>query len=143
MVSKKSLIAYLVILMFCISAIPTASAYKGYQLSRGPVDDFTLTNQDNDEMNLTDFRGDVIVVAFIFTKCPDVCPIITQLLRSVNDELGEEYQEHISIISITVDPGYDTPEQLKHYTEMHGADWPHLTGELEYMEEIWSSFGLV
>lgn len=143
MVSKKSLLAYLVILMFCISAVPTASAYKGYQLSRGPVDDFTLTNQDNEEMNLTDFRGDVVVVAFIFTKCPDVCPVITQLLRSVNDELSEEYQEHVSIISITVDPGYDTPEQLKHYTEMQGADWPHLTGELEYMEEIWSNFGLV
>ena len=81
MVSKKSLLAYLVILMFCVSVIPTASAYKGYQLSRGPVDDFTLINQDNEEMNLTDFRGDVIVVAFIFTKCPDVCPIITQLKR--------------------------------------------------------------
>ena len=143
MVSKKSLLAALVIMMFCISAIPTATAYKGYQLSRGPVDDFTLTNQDNIQMNLSDFRGDVVVVAFIFTKCPDVCPIITQLLRSVEAELGEEYQEHISIISVTVDPGYDTPEQLKAYTEMHGANWPHLTGELEYMEGIWDSFGLV
>lgn len=143
MFSKKSLVAALVIMMFCVSAIPTATAYKGYQLSRGPVDDFTLTNQDNIQMNLSDFRGDVVVVAFIFTKCPDVCPIITQLLRSVEAELGEEYQEHISIISVTVDPGYDTPEQLKAYTEMHGADWPHLTGELEYMEGIWDSFGLV
>lgn len=143
MFSKKSLVAALVIMMFCVSAIPTATAYKGYQLSRGPVDDFTLTNQDNIQMNLSDFRGDVVVVAFIFTKCPDVCPIITQLLRSVEAELGEEYQEHISIISVTVDPGYDTPEQLKAYTEMHGVNWPHLTGELEYMEGIWDSFGLV
>ncbi|MED6338631.1 MAG: SCO family protein, partial [Candidatus Thermoplasmatota archaeon] len=113
MVSKKALIATLVISMLFASTIPTASAYKGYQLSRGPVDDFTLTNQDNEQMNLTDFRGDVIVVAFIFTKCPDVCPIITQLLRSVDDGLNEDYQEHVSIISISVDPDYDTPEVLK------------------------------
>ena len=143
MVSKKAIIATLVISMLFASTIPTASAYKGYQLSRGPVDDFTLTNQDNEQMNLTDFRGDVIVVAFIFTKCPDVCPIITQLLRSVDDGLNEDYQEHVSIISISVDPDYDTPEVLKEYTELHGAEWPHLTGDIEDMEEIWSSFGLV
>jgi len=129
--------------MFLVSVIPTANAYKGYQLSRGPVDDFTLTNQDNELMNLTDFRGDVVVVAFIFTKCPDVCPIITQLLRSVDEGLTSEYQEHISIISISVDPEYDTPEMLKQYTELHGVDWPHLTGDLAEMESIWSSFGLV
>ncbi|MED6338463.1 MAG: SCO family protein, partial [Candidatus Thermoplasmatota archaeon] len=48
-----------------------------------------------------------------------------------------------SIISISVDPDYDTPEVLKEYTELHGAEWPHLTGDIEDMEEIWSSFGLV
>ena len=54
---KEVTTSALVILMFCVSAVPTASAYKGYQLSRGPVDDFTLTNQDNESMNLSDFRG--------------------------------------------------------------------------------------
>ena len=141
--SRKSIITALVISMFLVSVIPTANAYKGYQLSRGPVDDFTLTNQDNELMNLTDFRGDVVVVAFIFTKCPDVCPIITQLLRSVDEGLTSEYQEHVSIISISVDPEYDTPEMLKEYTELHGVNWPHLTGDPVEMEPIWSSFGLV
>ena len=140
--SRKSIITALVISMFLVSVIPTA-AYKGYQLSRGPVDDFTLTNQDNELMNLTDFRGDVVVVAFIFTKCPDVCPIITQLLRSVDEGFTSDYQEHVSIISISVDPEYDTPEMLKDYTELHGVDWPHLTGDPAEMEAIWSSFGLV
>ena len=141
--SKRTFITALVISMFLVSVIPTADAYKGYQLSRGPVDDFTLTNQDNELMNLTDFRGDVVVVAFIFTKCPDVCPIITQLLRSVDEGLTSEYQEHVSIISISVDPEYDTPEMLKDYTELHGVNWPHLTGDPVEMEPIWSSFGLV
>ena len=141
--SRKSLIAAIVIAMFILSVVPTASAYKGYQLSRGPVDDFTLTNQNNESVNLSDFRGDVIIVAFIFTKCPDVCPIITQLLRSVDEGLTADYQDHVSIVSISVDPEYDTPEMLKDYTELHGVDWPHLTGDLAVMEPIWESFGLV
>ena len=136
--SRKSLITALVIAMFMISVVPTSSAYKGYQLSRGPVDDFTLTNQNNESVNLSDFRGDVIIVAFIFTKCPDVCPIITQLLRSVDEGLTTDYQDHVSIVSISVDPEYDTPEMLKDYTELHGVDWPHLTGDLAVMEPIWA-----
>ena len=59
--SRKSLITALVIAMFMLSVVPTSSAYKGYQLSRGPVDDFTLTNQNNESVNLSDFRGDVIL----------------------------------------------------------------------------------
>ena len=141
--SRKSLFTALVIAMFIFSAVPTASAYKGYQLSRGPVDDFTLTNQNNESVSFSDFPGDVIIVAFIFTKCPDVCPIITQLLRSVDEGLTADYQDHVSIVSISVDPEYDTPEMLKDYTELHGVDWPHLTGDLAVMEPIWESFGLV
>ena len=141
--SKKSLVTAMVIAMFMLSAIPTANAYKGYQLSRGPVDDFSLISQDNEIINLSDFRGDVVVVAFIFTKCPDVCPIVTQLLRLVDEGLTTQYQEHVSIISISVDPEYDTPEMLKQYTELHGVDWPHLTGDMVDMEPIWTSFGLV
>jgi cytochrome oxidase Cu insertion factor (SCO1/SenC/PrrC family) len=64
-------------------------------------------------------------------------------LRSVDEGLTSEYQEHVSIISISVDPEYDTPEMLKDYTELHGVDWPHLTGDPVEMEPIWSSFGLV
>ena len=143
MVSKQSWLAIIAILMLFSATIPATTAYKGYQLSRGPVDDFTLVNQDNIETNLSDFRGDVIVVAFIFTKCPDVCPIITQSLRSVEEGIGSEYRQHVSFVSISVDPGYDTPEKLKEYTQLHGVDWPHLTGELAYLEGIWDSFGLV
>ena len=139
---SKALTALAVLMLF-LAATPVTSAYKGYQLSRGPVADFTLTNQTGDEVQLSDFRGDVVVGAFIFTTCPDVCPIITQLLRSVDEGLTQEYSEHISIISITVDPERDTPEVLQDFTELHGVDWPHLTGDAADLDAIYASFGLV
>ena len=143
MMSKKSLLALLVVSLFVTSAIPTATAYKGYQLSRPPVEDFSLIDQNNQNVNLTDSRGDVVVVAFIFTRCPDVCPVITQLLRSVESGIGADYEEHVSVISISVDPEYDTPERLKEYTELHNVNWPHLTGDIADMESIYTNFGLV
>ncbi len=139
---KRSSFASLVVLMFLISVIPSGFAYKGYQLSRGPVEDFTLTDQHGEEFNLSDTRGDVVIAAFIFTRCPDVCPIITQSLRGVQEQLGDDYQEYVSTISITVDPEYDTPERLNEFTELHGVNWSHLTGTLEVMEPIWASFGI-
>ena len=107
MMSKKSLLALLVVSLFITSAIPAATAFKGYQLSRPPVEDFSLIDQNNQNVNLTDSRGEVVVVAFVFTRCPDVCPVITQLLRSVESGIGADYEEHVSIISISVDPEFD------------------------------------
>ena len=101
MMSKKSLLALLVVSLFITTAIPTATAYKGYQLSRAPVEDFSLIDQNNQDVNLTDSRGDVVIVAFIFTRCPDVCPVITQLLRSVESGIGADYEEHVSIVSMS------------------------------------------
>ena len=143
MMSKKSLLALLVVSLFITSAIPAATAFKGYQLSRPPVEDFSLIDQNNQNVNLTDSRGDVVVVAFVFTRCPDVCPVITQLLRSVESGIGADYEEHVSIISISVDPEFDTPERLKEYTELHKVNWSHLTGDLADMESIYANFGLV
>ena len=139
---RKSSLTGLIVIIFLIALIPSGFAFKGYQLSRTSVDDFTLTDQNGQDVNLTDTRGDVVVVAFIFTRCPDVCPVITQSLRGVQEQLGEDYQEHVSIIPITVDPEHDTPEKLSEFTELHGVDWPHLTGDLEEMEPVWSSFGI-
>ena len=143
MMTRRSILATLLVMMFLTSMSPSTYAYKGYQLSRGPVEDFSLLDQDGEIVNLSDSRGDVVIVAFIFTRCPDVCPIITQLLRSVELGLGEDYQEHVSIISITVDPDHDTQERLKDYTELHNVDWPHLTGDIAQLEKAWASFGIV
>jgi len=140
---KSRVIAYFLIGLLLISLVPTTSAYKGYQLSRGAVADFTLIDQDENNVSLSLSNGEILVVAFIFTRCTDVCPIITQSLRSVQEGLSSEYSDDVGFMSITVDPEHDTPERLKAFSELHDANWSHLTGDLEVMEEVWNSFGLV
>ena len=67
----------------------TAAAYNGSLLSRGPVADFTLTDQHGDPFSFEADAEGVVVVSFIFTRCPDVCPVLTMLLSAVEDELTE------------------------------------------------------
>jgi len=140
---RSRIIAYFLISILLVSLVPSTTAYKGYQLSRGPISDFSLIDQDGETVTLNRSSGEIIVVAFIFTRCPDVCPVITQALRSVQQGLSPEYSDDVRIMSISVDPEYDTPERLKAFTELHDVNWSHLTGDLEVMEEVWNSFGLV
>ncbi len=88
---------------------------------------FTLTNQYGDSVSLSDFEGKVVVLAFTYTYCPDVCLAIEANLKTVQNEFAEN--ENLSIISITIDPARDTPEHLLQWTEERGYTWTHLTSD--------------
>lgn len=136
---------HLLIVLVCTLLLTTsvATAYKGSKLARGAVQDFNLTTQNDVDYAFDADSEGIVVVAFIFTRCPDVCPAITQLLKGVDGELSEREREDVTFISITVDPEYDTPERLSQFTALHGVEWPHLTGTVEEMKPIWENFGLV
>ena len=125
-----------------VAATPNATAYKGHQLSRNDIVDFTLVDQNAENFTFSTLDKDVTVVAFIFTACPDVCPVITQSLRLVQEGLSESDAERVGFVSISVDPAYDTPEVLHNYTHVHDVNWPHLTGSEEVLQTVWNSFGV-
>ena len=114
--------AILFSLLLLASAIPSAAGvdYNGTQVGRPAVADFTLSNQTGENFSFYSLTGDVTVVSFIFTRCIDVCPIITQKLRSVQLDLDDSLK--VNFVSISVDPNYDTPEKLTSYMNMHGVD---------------------
>ena len=140
---KKPTVAVFMALFLFLASIPTASAYNGHQLSRAEVLDFTLTDQNNQNFTFSQSIADVHVVAFIFTECPDVCPVITQSLKLVQDGLSDSDAQEVEFISISVDPRRDTPERLATFTELHGVDWPHLTGEADVLAEVYNTFGII
>ena len=79
----------------------------------GPAPPFALTSQDSKPMSLADMRGKVVAVSFIYTGCPDICPLLTQKMVDVQDALGKKFGTKIAFISISFDPERDTPEVLK------------------------------
>jgi protein SCO1 len=111
----------------------------------GAAPDFRLTGQDGRAVALRDFHGRALVVSFIYTACPDYCPLLTAKLVGVQEALGDAFGKEVAFVSITVDPGLDTPEVLEHYALSHGADldgWHFLTGEPETIEAVTRAYGV-
>ena len=111
----------------------------------GAAPDFTLTSQDGAEVTLGDFRGKVIAVAFIYTWCPDVCPMLTDKMARVQDELGPAFGTDIAFVSISVDPERDTSKVLKDYAEAFDANlegWSFLTGEPAAIRDVARGYGV-
>jgi protein SCO1/2 len=111
----------------------------------GAAPEFALTSQDGKEVRLEDLRGKVIAVSFMYTSCPDVCPMLNDKLARVQDELGEDFGLKVAFISITVDPERDTPAVLKEYAEALGANlagWSFLTGEPAAVLEVAHRYGV-
>lgn len=99
---------------------------------------FTLQDQDNQVVNLEKLRGSVLIVNFIYTSCPDTCPLLTQQMRKIQDRVKSAEQE-IRLLSISVDPKTDTPAVLKKFAEPyrpHYRQWSFLTGDLNEVQRV-------
>ncbi len=99
---------------------------------------FTLINQDSARVQFpADFEGDILVVGFIYTHCPDICPVITAKLSNLNKELGPASGIHFA--EITFDPGRDSPSVLKRYMNDFRLDstrFTMLTGDSSTVDSV-------
>jgi protein SCO1/2 len=111
--------------------------------------DVRLTDQLGREVRFSDFRGKVIALDFIYTRCPlpDVCPRLSANFAA----LQKRFRSGVVLLSITVDPDYDTTPVLAEYAKRWGADpetWRFLTGEVSRIapllgEVYWADEGTI
>jgi protein SCO1/2 len=102
-------------------------------LGRVPL--FHLTDQRGAPFAESKLGGRVWVANFIFTRCPDVCPLFTEKMAKVGEQLADYGNVHL--VSFSVDPEYDTPERLAEYARAHHAEsrrWAFLTGKAEDLQ---------
>ncbi len=112
----------------------------------GPAPDFALVDQFNNPVNMSHFEGKVVVITFIYTNCPDVCPAVTYQMKKLSEELGDDYNESVVFLSVTVDPERDTPERLASFAYNHDASWQFLTSTddspVGHMSSVWYDYGM-
>ena len=102
----------------------------------GPAPNFTLVDQDERKVSLRDLRGKVVLIDFIFTYCPAGCLLSTGKLRHVQHVLGGK---DLHIVSVSIDPGHDTPPVLRAYGKKFTVDfgrWSFLTGTADEIEQV-------
>jgi protein SCO1/2 len=83
-----------------------------------------------------------VILAFIYTSCTTVCPVTSQILSRTQDLLGADLK-NVRIVSISIDPEYDTPARLLEYSQKFGAQpqWQHYTGTLANSVAVQKAFG--
>src|SRR6185312_7662043 len=75
------------------SSATNPSGLRGTDLDGVPAPGFTLTDQCGKQVSLSPFKGKPVVVTFMYTHCPDVCPLIAEKLRTVMQGLGSDAQK--------------------------------------------------
>ena len=113
------------------------------------VPDFTLVNQNGKRFSLHQYRGRILVLTFIYTRCPlpDYCPLMTDNFAEIQRAFKSESQGYpgTHLLSITLDPEYDSPKVLSEYATAHSADfahWDFATGTKDQVKQVATYFGM-
>lgn len=112
-----------------------------------PVPDTPLISHADTSLSLADFRGQAVVVTFIYTRCPlpDYCPRMTQHLSRLQRQLESSDVGPVHLVSISFDPEHDTPSVLRNYARENQVDlstWTFATGDSTAIRTLAQQFGV-
>ncbi|MGV1047058.1 MAG: SCO family protein [Solirubrobacterales bacterium] len=103
-----------------------------------------LKNSLGEAVDLSRYQGEAVLVTFIYTHCPDVCPLIVSHLKTAQAELGAKAKD-LRIVAVSTDPRGDNPRTVGTFLAAHG-----MTGRMQYLigsrpelERVWSDWGIV
>ncbi|MCX7874747.1 MAG: SCO family protein [Melioribacteraceae bacterium] len=126
----------LILLFFLIS-----SCSNNFEI----VDDLSKTNYELVDQNNNSVlfpqvaKGKINVIGYIFTNCPDICPLTTNNMRLIQEKLKKEKIDGVQFISISFDPLQDKPETLRKFAEVRNLDlsnWIFLTGDKSVIDSL-------
>jgi protein SCO1/2 len=126
------------------------SADRDARLTEGDkMPPFTLTNQNGERISLDTFHGNSLVLTFVFTRCPvpNFCPRMSnnfgELQETIKSSTGT--LANARLLSVTLDPAYDTPKILSDYAAFHHADskiWSFATGDEKEIDSLTRAFSV-
>jgi cytochrome oxidase Cu insertion factor (SCO1/SenC/PrrC family) len=119
------------LLLLAVTGCVPATAPLREDVDLNSVGDFALTERDGSTIHKADLLGKVWVASFVFTRCTGPCPQVTSTMARLQQDLPAD-RDDIRLVTFTVDPDHDRPDELKRYAEAFGADakrWLFLTGK--------------
>jgi protein SCO1 len=124
---------------------PAPSRYAGSLASpAAPEPPLALHNYKGEEVSVARYRGKAVFVTFIYTHCPDVCPVIASNLGVALNLMGPKQAARAQVIAVSVDPRGDTPATVASFLRRHGVlgRMQYLIGGQRQLARVWRAWGV-
>ena len=116
----------------------------GTELEKNAAPDFTLTDGvSGKSVTLSSLRKKTVALAFLYTRCPDVCPLTAGQFRAAQRALGDDALK-VEFVAVSVDPEGDTPTAVREFSDLHDLSerWHYLIGPRPQLEAVWALYGI-
>ncbi len=133
-----------VILAALLFAACVPARLEGTDLGAAPAPEFTLTDAlTGSELTLSSLRGQAVVLSFLYTHCPDTCPLTAERFREAQAALGAD-AARVEFVAVSVDPIGDTVESVRGFSGDHrlAQRWHYLVGERARLSGVWALYGI-
>lgn len=137
------LIAFALVAIATLTCAP-APRLSGTELGGHEAPDLTLTDGITGRtVTLSSLRGSVVALAFLYTRCPDVCPLTAAQFRAAQRQLGAD-AARVRFVAVSVDPVGDTPAAVREFSLAHDLteNWHYLIGPRAALQPVWSAYGV-
>ncbi len=121
------------------------SGFEGEVLKpRLPAPETTLSNYTGERVSLGALRGKPLLVTFLYTHCPEVCPLIASNLGVTLKELGPDAAQKVNVVAISVDPKGDTPATVSKFLAERGMSgkMDYLIGDAKQLGPVWEAWNV-
>lgn len=132
----------LVMLFALIVAACGRETLVGTEIEPQTAPDFTLTDgATGAPLQLSSLRGSVVALTFLYTRCPDVCPLTAEQFRQTQQALGDRAAK-VVFVAVSVDPEHDTPAAVQQFSAAHRLDhnWHFLIGPAAALRGVWAAY---
>jgi len=127
------------------SAVSSSTEFAGIAEQKPqPAPPLRLENYLGTPFNLADYRGKAVFVTFLYTHCPDVCPLIASHLHTALTQMPASVRRKVAVVAVSVDPRGDTPKTVAQFLRTH-----EMTGRMQYLigaagalRTVWEHWGI-
>ena len=127
-----------------VTAVPSGGFAGGVLTTPKPVPALALRNSAGQMVDVSADRGRAVFVTFLYTRCPDVCPLTTDNLRIARSKLTPGQRAKVSVIAVSVDPKNDTPAAVQKFLARHRVlgQMNYLVGSAAELQPVWKRWGV-
>lgn len=116
---------------------------QGADLGKQPAPNFQLTDQSGQQISLAQFKGKPVVLTFLYTHCPDICPLTAEHLHSTLLKMGSD-AKNVAVLAVSTDPKGDDQAAAIKFTDDHNMQnyWHFLIGTHAQLSPVWSHYSV-